>query len=270
MTVLDRAHLNTRAETALELAGRAVDLITGPKGPVEHALKDGVADWVTSTDLAVERLVRDVLGDRFPDDGIVGEEIDNTPAAPGRPVWFVDPVDGTTNFVNGLRICSFSLAVADDAGIAVGVVADAWRNEIFSAVRGAGTRCGDEAVHCRPDTTLQGGVVLIELLNTRLWPGMVDLMNALEKRDCVTRVIGSSALSLANVAAGRAAGVVLGGANPIDVAAGVLLARESGALVRVGPAVDGVLGPAELGSGPALLAAAPGVFAALLDAATRP
>ena len=75
-------------------------------------------------------------------------------------------------------------------------------------------------------------------------------MGDLEEKACVTRVIGSCALSLAYVASGRAAGLVLGGANPIDVAAGVLLARESGAVVKVGPAVDRVLGPEELGSGP--------------------
>jgi myo-inositol-1(or 4)-monophosphatase len=266
MTALSPPQLDARAETALELAKSAVTLITDPMGAPEHLLKDGVADWVTSTDLAVERFVRDRLAHRFPDDSVVGEEFDNTPAPPGCPVWYVDPVDGTTNFVNGLRICSFSLAVADDAGIAVGVVADVWRNEIFSAVRGAGAHCGDYRMRCREDTTLEGGLVLIELLNTELWDGMTHLMKALGKNACVTRVIGSSALSLANVAAGRAAGVVLGGAHPIDVAAGVLLAREAGAVVRTGPAVDRVLGPAELGAGPALVAAAPGVLAALLGA----
>ena len=66
---------------------------------------------MTSTDLAVEALVRDVLGHRFPDDAVVGEEIANDPVPTGRPVWYVDPVDGTTNLVNGLRICSFSLAI---------------------------------------------------------------------------------------------------------------------------------------------------------------
>ncbi len=270
MTVLDRADLDARAETALELAKLAVALITDPRGPTERALKDGVADWVTSTDLAVEALVRDVLGHRFPDDAVIGEEIANVPVPNGRPVWYVDPVDGTTNFVNGLRICSFSLAVADNSGAAIGVVADPWRNEIFSAVRGAGACCGDQPLRCRDDTALEGGIVLVELLGTRLWDGMIDVMSALEEKACVTRVIGSCALSLANVASGRAAGLVLGGANPIDVAAGVLLARESGAVVKVGPAVDRVLGPAELGSGAALLAAAPGVLAALLEAVSRP
>jgi myo-inositol-1(or 4)-monophosphatase len=266
MTVLGPADLDARAGTALELAGQAVALISDPRGATTHSLKDGVADWVTSTDVAVERLVRDVLADRFPNDAIVGEELENAPARRGSPVWYVDPVDGTTNFVNGLRLCSFSLAVADDAGVAVGVVADVWRNELFSAVRGRGARAGDGALRCRDDTTLEGGLVLMELLDTHLWPGMVELMRALEEKACVTRVIGSCALSLANVAAGRAAGLVLGGAHPIDVAAGVLLARESGAVVRVASAVDRVLGPDELGSRPALLAAAPGVLAALLGA----
>ena len=79
-----------------------------------------------------------MLGQRFPDDAIVGEELDNAPFAAGRPVWYVDPIDGTTNFANGLRWCSFSLALADGAGMALGVVADVWRDEVFSAVRGQG------------------------------------------------------------------------------------------------------------------------------------
>jgi len=264
VTVLGAAELESRAAAASELAQRASAMITDPDREPVRSLKDGVADWVTSTDLAVERLVRDLLGQRFPDDGIVGEELENALLLPGRPIWYVDPIDGTTNFAHGLRSCSFSLAVADDAGMAVGVVADVWRREVFSAVRGHGARCAAGAARCRPDTSLSGGLVLTELAGTAPWEGMTDLIGALGRQACATRVLGSSALTLANVGAGRAAAAVLGRAHPIDVAAGVLIARESGAVVSVGTAVERVLGPDDLGPWPALVAAAPGVYAQVL------
>ncbi len=171
----------------------------------------------------------------------------------------------------GCGFCSFSLALADAAGLALGVVADVWRNEVFSAVRGQGARCGSAAARCDPVTSLQGALVLTELAGTVAWGGMTETVRALGRQGCATRILGSSALALANVGAGRAAAVVLGGAHPIDVAAGALIARESGAVVRVAAHIDQVLvrpddvaGPDELGPGPALVAAAPGVYARFL------
>jgi hypothetical protein len=105
---------------------------------------------------------------------------------------------------------------------------------------------------------------------------MTGLVEALGRQGCATRILGSSALCLASVGAGRASAAVLGRANPIDVAAGALIARESGAVVRVAAHVDRVLdfgrdgpgrnelGPDELGPGPALVASAPGVYAQFL------
>jgi hypothetical protein len=129
-------------------------------------------------------------------------------------------------------------------------------------------------------------VVLTELAGTVPWEGMTGLLEELGRQWCATRLLGSSALCLASVGAGRASAAVLGRANPIDVAAGALIARESGAVVRVAPHVDrvldfgpvrlgpgelvpgelvpGELGPGELGPGPALVACAPGVYAQVL------
>ncbi len=305
MIILGPAELSARASTAFELARRAAALITDPGGRPVRSLKDGVADWVTSTDLAVEHLVRDVLGQRFPDDALVGEELENAPFVPGRPVWYVDPIDGTTNFANGLRWCSFSLALADGAGMAVGIVADVWRAEILSAVRGQGGRwrsgtlpglghgpvTGEGPARCRDETGLAGGIVLTELAGTLPWEGMTGLVEALGREGCAARILGSSALCLASVGAGRASAAVLGRANPIDVAAGALIARESGAVVRIAPHIDRVLdfgpdsagpdsvgpdsvgpdsvgpdgvGPDSVGRGAALVASAPGVYAQLL------
>jgi fructose-1,6-bisphosphatase/inositol monophosphatase family enzyme len=120
-------------------------------------------------------------------------------------------------------------------------------------------------------------VVLTELAGTVPWEGMTGLVEALGRQGCATRILGSSALCLASVGAGRASAAVLGRANPIDVAAGALIAAESGAVVRVAAHVDRALdfgrdglSQDELGPGPALVACAPGVYAQFLRTLRAP
>jgi len=239
-------------DTALSLAAWAVGRIAD--GPAGACTKDGAADWVTAVDLQVEREVRGRLSARFPGHRIRGEEFGGHAGTEG-PVWYVDPIDGTTNFVHGLPWCSFSLAVADELGAAAGVVADPYRAEIFSAVRGRGARCDGAAIHCSTATSLRGGVVLTELSGTRVYGGLPEMMAELSRQGCVTRIMGSSALSLASVAAGRGLAAVIDSYETWDVLAGALIAAESGAIVR-----------SRAGQGPGhrlppggLIAAAPGV-----------
>jgi myo-inositol-1(or 4)-monophosphatase len=135
---------------------------------------------------------------------------------------------------------------------------------VFSAVRGRGAQVNHKPVNCAGGADLVGGLVLSELAGTACWPGFTEVVSALSRRECVTRVMGSSALALASVGAGRATAVVLGGFDPIDVGAGVLIAREGGAVLRAGRAVSPVLRAAGEPSGDSLchdllLAASPGV-----------
>ena len=210
----------------------------------ERSTKSGPSDWVTVVDIGIERHVRQAVLTAFPGHSIAGEEFGRSgDFAVGTPVWYVDPVDGTTNFVHGLPWSSFSLALADDEGLALGVVADPHRGEVFGAVRGGGARVNQEPVSCATAAEVVGGLVLSELAGTACLPGFTEMVFELSSRKCVTRVMGSSALSLASVGAGRATGVVLGGFDPIDVAAGVLVAREGGAVVRAGRAASPCFGP---------------------------
>ncbi len=253
-------------EAALELAEFATGRMSGERpGGVDVWTKSHAADWVTAVDLAIEAHVRDRLAAWFPGHGIVGEEYGLSEARDaGGPVWYCDPVDGTTNFVHGLPWSSFSLAVADDAGLCVGVVADPHRREVFSAVRGGGARVNAIPVTCATPESLVGGIVLSELEGTRVWDGMTEMELALSAKGCVTRVMGSSALALASVGAGRAAAAVFGAVHPIDVAAGLLVARESGASVRSASRVDPLLGTDGTLSRAAFVVCAPGVLDELL------
>jgi len=200
------------------------------------------ADWATVVDLEIEQHVRDELLRQFPDHGIVGEEFGSS--GPNEVLgcrWFCDPIDGTTNFVHGLAWSSFSLALCDEDGIALGVVCDPYRNELFSAIRGMGASLNGSPIQCSGDAGLVGGIVLSEQNGASSWDGMLEMIERLGDKQCVTHFLGSSALALANFAAGRASAAVLGGANPIDVSAGLIVARESGGIARGAPGVDVVL-----------------------------
>lgn len=248
------------AGVAGRLARWAMDRIEERRPtPDEIRTKSGPADFVTDFDVAVERHVRDELAAAFPGHAVVGEELGNEEPADDRPRWYLDPIDGTTNFVHGLPGYTFSLALADGDGLVVGVVASPRSGEVWDAVRGQGARLDGNRIATTSATSLTGGVVLTELSATRLWPGLPETMAELARRQCATRVLGSSAVSVVSVATGRAAGVLFGGAHPIDVAAGVLIAREAGATVAAGPGINPVLGATVSVGRPGLVVAAPGV-----------
>ncbi len=270
---LSPEELQTCAEAALALARDALDIVASATGgPASVWTKSHGADWASSTDVEIERHVRAELAARFPDHGVVGEELGAAPARrAGAAVWYCDPIDGTTNYVHGLPWCSFSLAVADEDGLAAGVVADLARGEVLSATRGLGARTGSGPATCSGEEGLLGGIVCTELVGTEVWGGLVALGQALARRGCVTRIMGSSALSIASVGAGRAQAAVLGSAHAIDVAAAVLFAREAGATILAAADLEQVLlAGAEIApivpGGAALVAVAPGARNAVLEA----
>jgi myo-inositol-1(or 4)-monophosphatase len=249
--MLSAAEVDARSDVVQELAAWAIERIRARPSRDEIATKTSDADWVTETDLAVERHVREVVSARFPEDRIVGEEFGATEARDPRATWYVDPVDGTTNYVHGLPWSSFSCAVVDDGGAAVGAVADPYRREVLSAGRGRGARRDGEPIRCADTSTLVGAIFLTELTMQSLWDGLPRLMARLSEAGCVTRIMGSNALSLASVGAGRAAATLIGEFGPIDCHAGTLIAAEAGAAVRF--------------EGSSVLCAAPGVVDELVE-----
>lgn len=252
--VLGDEELNACLAVALDLAGQACKRIAeGSPGPDGVYTKAHDADWVTDADRSIEDRVRQVLLGRFPDHQVVGEERGASPESPRGVSWYVDPIDGTTNFVHGIGWSSFSLGLLDEAGPAVGVVADPYRGEVFHAVRGRGAYLNGTRVHCTDTRTLTGQVLLTELGAVRVWPRLPGMLRALEAHRCATRIMGSSALSLASIAAGRAVAVVLDRYSVWDVLAAALIATESGAVLR---GRSGDQGDLPMGG---LIAVAPGV-----------
>jgi myo-inositol-1(or 4)-monophosphatase len=226
--------LERARDVAVEAAQIAADVLSAtPLGEVRTKQHPG--DLVTDVDTATERAVREHLAAAFPDHRVVGEEFGGE--GWDGPTWYCDPVDGTTNLASGLPWTSFSLSLAVGREPLVGVVGDPWRGEVMHGTAGGGAyrRSGngeaDQPLRVSYATTLSGGVVMTEWAAHVRWPGLAELLLALEDRYCTARVMGSGTLSVASVAAGRAAGAVISEFHPEDHLAGSLLCREAGAVV---------------------------------------
>jgi fructose-1,6-bisphosphatase/inositol monophosphatase family enzyme len=251
--VLSDAELDACAELMQEVAARAMERIVASR-PREISTKKWAADLVTETDLAVERVVREAIAERFPDHRIEGEEFGVTGADDAPASWLIDPVDGTTNYVHGLPMSTFSLCLSDESGAVAGLVGDPYRHDVLSAVRGRGALRNGEPTSVSGAETLMGGIVLTEYQAQAIWHGMSEAMQALADAGCVTRIMGSNAFSISAVAAGRCLATAIGGFNPEDCLAASLIATEAGAVLPWGVPEKGE----------PFIAAAPGVVDELL------
>ena len=200
-----------------------------------HAAVSGIkgrGNVVTETDLACEKAVLEILGREFPEHAILSEESAGTTRSEGW-MWVVDPIDGTKNFSRGIPHFGFNLALCQANEPVVGIAMHPLLNDVFLAVRGSGGTLNGEPMHVSDCASVLEGVVAIDLgydaaraarqleLARRLWPGMQGL-----------RTSGSAALGFAYVAAGKWDIYVHSDLQPWDAAAGLILVREAGGVVR--------------------------------------
>jgi myo-inositol-1(or 4)-monophosphatase len=186
---------------------------------------------VSDADRDAEALIRDLIADERPDDGLLGEEGSQADGASGRR-WVVDPLDGTTNYLYRFPAWVVSIALEDAEGGLVGVVYDPLRREAFTATRGGGAQLNGSAIAVsgaeRLDTALIGtgfGYAAERRIEqaavvSRLLPLVRDIRRA-----------GAAALDLCMVACGRLDGYYERGLNAWDWSAGSLIASEAGAAV---------------------------------------
>jgi myo-inositol-1(or 4)-monophosphatase len=221
--------------TAIEAVTRAGDVQLARFGTNVRIDKKGAIDLVTEIDLKIEREFREMIAERFPDHVVLGEEFaseDDRDATP-RYCWVFDPVDGTTNYAHGLPIFCSSLALEIDGEIAVGAVYDPTRRELFTAERRAGAWLNGRPLRVSLTDTL-----LDSLLVTGFHYGiqrdpeeLVSLFREFITRARAVRRLGSAALDLCYVAAGRFDGYWESKIQPWDVAAGALIVTEAGGRV---------------------------------------
>ncbi len=222
-------------------------------------LKGGI-DLVTDADRASEAAVLGFLSSRFPGASVLAEESGASGAGAGGLRFFVDPLDGTTNYAHGVPHFAVNVAVADAAGLAAGATYDPLRDELFSAARGEGATLGGEPLRHSARTELRGALLVTGFpydVHER-YDEPLRLFGAFLRKARAVRRFGSAALDLAYVAAGRFDGFWELRLKPWDVAPGILIAREAGALVTDMDGGDGMLESGDI------VAATPGLLAPML------
>ncbi len=205
--------------------------------PREAMSKNGVSvDLVTAADKACEDLIVTALRAQFPDHHIVGEEGGGYGPAPEDTAyhWYVDPVDGTTNFAHRVPIFAVSIALSDaDLNPVLGVVYNAMNNELFKGIRGQGAFYNGRALHVSDTRDLAQALAVTGFPYNR-WTAAdnnVERFGHFMRRTQGVRRLGSASLDLCYVAAGRCDVYWESGPHPWDVQAGLLFVEEAGGRV---------------------------------------
>ena len=221
--------------TAIEAVIRAGDVQLARFGSDMRVDKKGAINLVTEVDLQIEREFRAMIAGRFPDHVVLGEEFETRGDREATPpfCWIFDPVDGTTNYAHGLPIFCSSLGFEIDGELAVGAVYDPTRRELFTAERGQGAW-----LNGRPLRVSAADTLIDSLLVTGFHYGiqqdpeeLVSLFREFITKSRAVRRLGSAALDLCYVAAGRFDGYWESKIQPWDVAAGALIVTEAGGSV---------------------------------------
>jgi len=197
------------------------------------AREKGPSDLVTEADFASQDIIRQRLLTAFPDHAFLGEESEIRQIDKDRPQWIVDPLDGTMNYVHGVPDYSVSVALVHHGRILVGTVFNPVSDECFTAARGAGAFLNGARLRTSSVRNPADALVAMSFAPTvrRDSPDVARFVEALETCQGLRRM-GSAALNLAYVAAGRYDAYWTTNTKAWDVAAGILLIREAGGAVR--------------------------------------
>jgi myo-inositol-1(or 4)-monophosphatase len=217
-------------------------------------LKGGI-DLVTDADRASEAALLAFLHAEFPRAAVLAEESGASGGPPGGLRFYVDPLDGTTNYAHGVPHFAVTVGVGDAAGLAAGATYDPLRDELFTAGRGEGAeRGGVRLAHSGRDA-LRGALLVTgfpyDVHEQHELP--LRLFGAFIRQARAVRRFGAAAIDLAYVACGRFDGFWEQKLKPWDLAAGIVLAREAGALVTDLEGGDAMLETGDVLAAPAAL-----------------
>src|ERR1700728_4853313 len=191
----------------------------------------GEFDLVTEADRASEKLVIERLQQHFPTHSIVAEESGGHAGESAEYCWYVDPLDGTTNFAHGFPMYNVTLALEKAGEIVAGVIFDTERNEMFTCERGGGSWLNQRRIHVSHAARIEDALVATGFPSRKRHQNVnVHFYYQLAMLSHGVRRAGAAALDLAYVACGRLDMFWEFSLNPWDVAAGILLVREAGGI----------------------------------------
>jgi myo-inositol-1(or 4)-monophosphatase len=191
----------------------------------------GGVDLVTEADTASEHLIVSRLRAAWPEHDIIGEE-GTRDTHGGSFRWYVDPLDGTTNFAHGYPVFCVSLGLEFEGQLIAGIIYDPTRNELFAGARGSGATLNGRPIHVSKTATLSESILGTGFPSFKRHKNPnIHFYHQLTLCSHGIRRAGSAALDLANVAAGRYDAYWEFNLNPWDTTAGVLLVQEAGGTV---------------------------------------
>lgn len=220
---------------AIEAVTRAANIVR-ERVPRVMTAKGSIRDMVTDVDLSVENVVREFLYREFSGINFLGEEHGLVGEAEGMPMWVLDPIDGTANFLHRIPLCAVSLALIDGVKTILGVISLPFLGSLYYATEGQGAFLNREPIAASGTDSLNAAIVSMgdyevgqdaaESNRTAL-----AVTEALAPSVQRIRMLGSAAIDLAWVAEGKLDAAVILANRPWDTSAGVLIAREAGAMV---------------------------------------
>lgn len=201
-------------------------------GAFKISNKEGLNNLVTEADHASEKAIIDTIKKHYPEHSILSEEIGSL-AMDSSYTWIIDPIDGTVNFANGIPLCCVSIGIEHNGVIILGAVYNPFLNELFFAEKGEGATLNDEPISVSQKTDLLSSCLVTGFPYTFLDQpnGPLDIFAKLIRLGIPVRRLGSAAIDLCWVAAGRFDGFYEHKLNAWDSAAGFLIVEEAGGTV---------------------------------------
>lgn len=215
---------------AAQAAGALIQERINGKFSVET--KAGPNDLVTEVDKASEALIMDIIRQDFPGHFILSEEIGEV-KMDSSTKWIIDPIDGTVNFANGIPLCCVSIGIEHEGNMIMGAVYNPMMNEFFFAEKGKGAFLNDNAIRVSQQDQVKHACLVTGFPYTYLdmENGPLEVFSRLIRKGIPVRRLGSAAIDLCWVAAGRFDGFYEHKLNAWDSAAGFLMVEEAGGVV---------------------------------------
>jgi myo-inositol-1(or 4)-monophosphatase len=247
------ALLNVMVQAAMK-AGRSLSRDFGAVQNQQVSMK-GPGDYVSQADRKAEEIVFAELSKARPGYAFLMEERGVVEGEDAQHRWIVDPLDGTTNFLHGIPIFSVSIALERQGQVVAGVIYNPAMDELYTAERGGGAFMNDRRLRVAGRAKLTDAVIgcgVPHLGRGQHGNFLIELRNVMAEVSGVRR-LGSAALDLAYVAAGRMDGFWETGLSSWDIAAGILLVREAGGFVSDMDGAQGMLDNGEVVAGNELI-----------------
>ncbi|VVC40009.1 Hypothetical protein CINCED_3A019917 [Cinara cedri] len=227
------SNTDTYFNNALKIVMEAGEiLLKGFKSPKDVMTKQAYYDLVTQYDILVEKTIIDNLLQLYPNHKFIAEESQADAVLTNEPTWILDPIDGTTNFVQGFPFCCISLALVVENDIIIGIVYNPITNQLFTAQKGKGAYLNNERIHVSDTEDIKDAMFGFDVIsikeNKNYFMKHIDIIIDNFRG---SRSLGSAAITLCYLAMGAMDICSFQYLKCWDVVAGILIIQEAGGII---------------------------------------